>query len=270
MEDRVHPHAERVSVHLIRHQTDIRLLVTPCPSNPTPSEAERQLLILSLNRRRIALGLPPVVVDEELSVGARKHCEFLNLNPERVRGGLTAHLEAEGLPGYSVQGALAAKASVISYCAPSQAIELFFASVFHRLPLLSPHLAQVGLGTLTPARDLVGDVRADDTFRSIPSVKAITVLDVQSKLDWTCLSGGVVPVKFPAPGDLDVPLHFGGEVPSPLPASHPSHQLAGFPITLTFFQEWRKTIDLRVAVATLHECVPPPTVGGPESSSVLK
>lgn len=167
-----------------------------------------QAVVERVNALRQAAGLSPVELDADLTDGCRRHVRYLILNRNDSRAQmLNAHYENPQLPGYSEQGLMAANNSIIALNkAPAASVDGWFASLYHRIPLLRASLLRVGFAS-------------DGGF---------SVMDVRSGV------GEVEeqPVAFPANGQLDVPLHMQKELPDPLPVTAP--RSAGFPITLQF------------------------------------
>jgi hypothetical protein len=165
-----------------------------------------------LNRARRACGLEPVRISVELSDGCRRHARYLVLNKGNpLIAGLKAHEEQKQLKGYSEAGAKAGKAAVISYVPPSQAVDLWLASLYHRIPLLDPSLEEVGIGY---AGGKGAWASAIDCRSGISPRRTRDV------------------VFYPEDGQREVLRYFGREIPSPLPAGHSG--AAGFPITVYF------------------------------------
>jgi uncharacterized protein YkwD len=105
-------------------------------------------VVAQVNAVRKAAGLPPVRLDAELSSGCQSHARYLSLNEKRPAAqGLAVHREDMDLPGATPEGARAAKASVIAIVLdPQTCVEGWIATLYHRIPILTPDLERVGFG----------------------------------------------------------------------------------------------------------------------------
>jgi hypothetical protein len=173
---------------------------------------EDVMAAVNAHRLRAGLGVPRIVPG--LSRGADLHALYLCKNETQ---GLSGHLEDPKAVGYTEEGARAGKRSVICPFAPHEtpldAVEGLMATLYHRVALLQPGLADAGAGWAF-RRDglgfLVIDVGAD-TGRVDPKV-------------W--------PVVYPVNGQEDVPLDFAlgsKETPNPIPDDG---REAGYPVTI--------------------------------------
>jgi len=114
-------------------------------------DSQRDLALTSvaeLNRQRKSLGLLPVTLQEDLSPGCLAHARYISMNwGHKSLEGLGMHDEVSTLPGYSPEGRLAGKESVIAMGSPpASSIEAWINTFYHRIPLLEPDLASVGVG----------------------------------------------------------------------------------------------------------------------------
>lgn len=167
-----------------------------------------------LNAIRRKAGLNPVTLDDDISKGCRSHAKYLVANARRPEvQGMGAHSEDDKLPGYTIEGLKAAKASVIAIgdYEPRDALDGWMSTLYHRVALLEPGLMRVGFGCARGAR-----------------LGWITVLDFATGRDNGPRSG---PVYWPVDNQTDVPLNFppGGETPNPIPNDKTGR--AGYPIT---------------------------------------
>jgi serine/threonine protein kinase/uncharacterized protein YkwD len=105
-------------------------------------------VLARVNAHRAAAGLAPVVFDAGLSRGCGLHARYLVLNAnEESAQGLGMHDEDRRLPGYSVEGERAGKRGVITtHFDPTDAVDAWVGSFFHRLPFLDARLKRIGLG----------------------------------------------------------------------------------------------------------------------------
>lgn len=183
-----------------------------------------------LNTYRAEAGQPPVTLDPELSRGCLAHARYLAVNaghPATV--GLGAHDEDPKLPGFSEEGRKAGKVADIAIgdYDPLEGLDAWMATLYHRVPLLEPHLKTIGFGCARGRR-----------------LGWIAVLDVGSGRPRASRPGAVF---YPVPDQKDVPLSFpaGGEEPNPIPDDKDGK--AGYPITASF----PENAPLRDATATL-------------------
>jgi len=174
-------------------------------------------VLARVNAYRKFAGLKPVTIDEKLSVGCLAHARYLVINEGHAQlQGLKAHDEFPELPGYSDEGRKAGKASDIGIgdYEPIDAVDSWMATLYHRVPILEPHLQTIGFGCARGRRQ-----------------GWVTVLNVTHG---RTSSDRPSPILFPAPDQVDVPLSFpnGGEEPNPIPDDKDGR--AGYPITAFF------------------------------------
>jgi hypothetical protein len=206
------------------------------------ADPEVKQALAALNEARKACGLDPVKLSTELSAGCRKHSRYLVANKDSpLVAGLKAHEEVKDLKDYSEEGARAAKNSVIHYVPPSKAITGWLATFYHRVPLLQPKLKEVGIGYFQQGTDRACGIDCI-TGASGENAKAI--------------------VFYPDDGQQSVPLVFGPEIPTPIPATHKGP--AGFPITV-YFARNQKIKDVEVKVLGPKKVNIPCFVSTPES-----
>jgi hypothetical protein len=159
------------------------------------------------NGRRLSNGLPPVALDAALSDACLKHCKYME------RYGIT-HTEREGRKSYSPEGAKAGRHSCIGVVGPETSVLRFYASFYHRVPLMHPDTRAVGIA-------------ATKHFSCVDGISG------RKPRAWRW------PVIVPAPDSAGHPARFGTEHPRP----YPDGLKPGFPITLTFHME--KIADAR-------------------------
>lgn len=176
-----------------------------------------------INDYRKIAELPPVTVDPALSKACQAHADYMLKNYDvAFNGKLNVHDEDSKLPGFSEAGRKAAKSSVISQGFGRgdglAGIDVWMASFYHRVPLLDPGLAKIGVGFARQGQAggccLVVD-KANGKVRP-----------KQGKV-----------VCYPVEDQKDVPRLFClgfPENPNPLPNNGDSKK-AGQPITVTFF-----------------------------------
>lgn len=166
----------------------------------TPLEvtsAQKDILI-QFNLWRMMNGLPAVTVDQELSIACTRHCEYME------RHGFD-HEEDEAKPGYTPEGAQAGRRSCLSELHPWTSVVMFYATFYHRLPLIDPATRAIGIGKSKRYSAMDGITRREER-------------------PW------LYPIIIPAPNTFHHPTHFALEIPSP----HPEDMRPGFPLTMTF------------------------------------
>jgi len=171
---------------------------------------EAQLGALArINLARLSQGLAPVRLDPELSDACTAHARYLAANA--WTGYTNPHAQDMGPKGASEAGARAASRSVISKNPPEAAVASFLRTYYHRLDLLHPSLATIG-------------INADPA--------GIAVIDVVGARDLPPSEGVLTePVTIPANGSVALYLDAKSEMPTdPVPAM----MTRGHPLTALF------------------------------------
>lgn len=169
-----------------------------------------------VNQYRANAGLKPVELDATLSEACLKHARYLVINEgHKALEGLGAHSEDLSLPGASEEGKDAGIKSNIGIgdYEPTDGVDSWLATLYHRVPVLEPNLRKVGFACARGRRQAW-----------------VTVMNITSGRD----KGRPHAVFYPAPDQTGVPLHFpnGGETPNPIPEDTDGR--AGYPITAFF------------------------------------
>ena len=101
-----------------------------------------------VNEVRRQAGLKGVEMDAALSRGCQAHARYLVANDGRpALEKLGAQNEDRTAPGATAEGAKAGKASILLTVGdPSDAVEGWMRTFFHRLPILAPELQKIGFG----------------------------------------------------------------------------------------------------------------------------
>ncbi len=173
--------------------------------------------------RKLA-GCAPVEVDLELSVGAEAHALYLFVNEGSAKlAGMGVHEEHKDLAGYTDAGARCAATCDIAWGHAEQAVDQWMGTFYHRVPLLAPKLAKIGVGKKDGLKD-----------------GTVVVADMQSGID-AARADEPKFVLFPAPDQQGVPHAFAGEMPDPIPAG--TKGTAGYPVTLTAYDDKANAID---------------------------
>ena len=201
-----------------------------------------------LNDFRRASGLAPVAFSAELSLGAFLHARYLvNEDPAKTAG-MAAHDEVDG-KWKTPEGALAGKRSDISSFNLDAAVDQLMATLYHRVPLLEPGLARVGIGHWEK------------------QLKFHSVIDVMGGKE---KGGAKSVVMCPADGAVKVARMFAvGEVPDPRPQGLKEN--VGTPITLSFYGGGEATAELKDDTGAVVECfvstpAAPANPGRPDNS----
>ena len=197
------------------------------PATVSMEPAEVAAWLAPLNRYRAMVGLAPVTADARLSRGDLLHSHYLALNyapqlPD-LRLGAEAHTEDSAKPGFSAEGAAAARASDVDWMwdphsrpKPPWAIDNWMQVPFHRLQIINPYLHSVGYGTYC------------QDAACFAALNTGTDIDPLSTLP----SPWPKPLVFPPDGSVMDAGAFSGEWPDPL-TSCPGYTLpAGLPVTL--------------------------------------
>jgi uncharacterized protein YkwD len=123
------------------------------PAAPSEAAADSAAFLLALRQVRASAlraqdpEVQTLAFEPELARAAELHARYLALNPELKSRWPAMHEEYADAPGFTPEGALAARNSVIAYNgAPERALAAWLGSFYHRLPLLDPGLFGVGLG----------------------------------------------------------------------------------------------------------------------------
>jgi len=175
-----------------------------------------------LNDQRLAAGVAPVAYSAELSRACRRHARYVVNEDPKNTAGLAMHEELENSPWRTSDGALAGKNSCITSYNLDCAIQPLLATLYHRVPMVAPELAEVGLG----------EAEKDDRYCS--------VIDVLSARDATPHRTIMVP----SDGQTRVPVRFAnGESPDPRPKGAPD--LVGYPITLSWCGDGTATASIK-------------------------
>jgi Cysteine-rich secretory protein family len=166
-----------------------------------------------VNFHRKAAGLDAVVLDPALAKGCALHAQYILKNADNPAvQGAGMHREDPKLPGYTDEGAKAAKTAVIVATSdPVVAVDNWMASLFHRLPLLDQRLTKIGVGYAPGGKS--GGWIVLHTPPVLPGK--------QTK-----------PVLFPPDKQAEVQLRCCKENPSPVPPDKIAS--AGYPITVMF------------------------------------
>jgi hypothetical protein len=220
--------------------------------------SDQRIALATINKARLRDGLPPVVLDPELSAACTAHAAYLWQNG--WSGYTNPHSEEEGKPGYTEAGHVAARSSVIMGEPHTYAIAAYLTTVYHRAGFTDPFLERVGISTLE---------RVPRRFSGTPW---ISVIDVQSgsppreEPDSTWKD----PILVPADGSIGFETDFCGRGEVPAPTPQPS--IRGNPLTVLFARWDHGVIDFEGELVLLEDGkeIPVPTlVAEPQQGSRL-
>jgi len=179
------------------------------PDTGAPSQAAAVAAIERLNHYRNQANTPPVLLDEQLSLGCQAHADYLQINSIDLHVvGLDAHNEYPELQAYSEAGEAAGASSIIYQGVTSvEAVDNWMATFYHRLGLLDVNLLAVGFGSAGgyQVMDVVHGRAQDDAIQSGTAL-------------------------FPSVGMRDAPVAYRQEIPHPIPGD----RSLGVPITVEF------------------------------------
>jgi hypothetical protein len=198
-------------------------------AGPVASVPELRAWLAPLNRYREMVGLPPVTADAQLSRGDSLHSHYLAVNyaslGRDLHLGADAHSEDVAKPGFSDEGAAAARASDVDWVwdprgrpGPWWAIDNWMQAPFHRMPIINPYLRRVGYGTECREAVCFAALNTGTDVARAPAIPA----------PWP------KPVIFPPDGSVIEVGEFSGEWPDPLTSCPGYTSPAGLPITIEF------------------------------------
>lgn len=183
--------------------------------NAGRAEAGEEGMLRLINEYRSAAGLAPVAIDPTLGKGCREHAAYMVLNRGKPQlYSINAHHQDPALPGASPDGAECGKSADLypDVADLRDAVHGWMASVYHRQPIISPRIDRVGIGSAPlPAGERVA---------------------VALRFVYATAEDSRYPVAYPADQQLDVPIDFRNEAPTPIPPG--GSATPGYPFTLQF------------------------------------
>jgi len=191
--------------------------VTECPA-ATPAGPPADALA-AVNTLRAHMGLPCMILVAEINTSAQKHCDYYQQNEADKTCTANAHEEVETCAGF-VAKSFSARMTAAGYAGqprsevmafsgdPARSIAMWINSVYHRTPLLSPWLAEIGYG-MTENCDTI----------DLGLAKGAKPSDAMT---------GV----YPYPGQVDVPSDFDGSHEGPTPPEPPTGWPSASPVHL--------------------------------------
>ena len=172
----------------------------------TPSQVAAVVLV---NRLRASNGLPPVLLDGDLSAACTAHANYLAGNA--WDGHSNPHAQDLGPKGASPAGAAAAVRSVIQDDPPDVALRDCWRTFYHRVGLMGPALDRIGVNAEPPLLTVVDVARGYGEGVKVTGVGVIRELTGE---DWPWTD----PVFVPADGSAGLPVAASPEMPKgPVP-----------------------------------------------------
>ncbi len=190
-----------------------------CPAGPSSATSAQQTALKVVNAARTAAGAKCDRMVASLNTSTTKHCTYYATNKSAGASQCIAdpHTEVSGCQdyvaanfwqrmsaaGYSGSPAFEDMAFVDN---PTNAVNTWINSIWHRTPILSPWVIDIGYGKATGC---------DTTDFGTGSVMAASTV-----------------VTWPYAGQTNVPRSFNGNYEGPPPPAPPSGWPSGYPITL--------------------------------------
>lgn len=243
--------SQSVSTLLPEHAREVLNPQPAADSSNIPSALETSSTVSSsegwlarVNYYRAMAGLDPVSEDSKMSDADSKHARYLVKNyADSTKIGLDMHREDKNNKWYTPEGFVAARTSDVIppgaiQLTEKQAIDMWVAGPFHRLPILNPSLKQAGFGSYSEdgesamALELRRPTVLEDPNAPSPSHRSF-IRPEQPAYEELPGNGARRIIEFP-PANPAVPLAAfdSGEWPNPL-ASCPGYKApTGIPITL--------------------------------------
>jgi hypothetical protein len=190
-------------------------MVTACPAaagNTPPDTA-----LSTVNDLRAHMGLPCMALVPEINTSAQKHCDYYQQNTANKTCIANAHVEVATCAGFvaanfndrmTAAGYTGSpRSEVMAFSGePVAAIGQWINSVYHRTPLLSPWIRDMGYG-------VTADCDTIDMGQGTKTPDAVTAV-------------------YPYPGQTGVPLNFDGSHEGPMPPAPPSGWPSASPVHL--------------------------------------
>jgi uncharacterized protein YkwD len=233
--------------------------IAPSADETSSSAPSSDSWLARINYYRAMAGLDPVSKNSKMSDGDVKHARYMVKNyVGRTNLGLDMHRESKDNQWYTAEGSIAGRTSDVIppggiELTDKQAIDLWVAGPFHRLPILNPSLKEAGFGSYDEdgesamALQLRKPTALEDSTAFKPAPRSYIMPDRSGEEDESSAGTSRV-VEFP-PANATVPLAAfdSGEWPNPL-ASCPGYKApTGIPITL----QLGGTVPPKIQSATL-------------------
>jgi uncharacterized protein YkwD len=189
--------------------------LTVCP--PSAGATPPDTALAAVNDLRAHMGLSCMTLVTEINTSAQKHCDYYQQNQDDKACTGNAHVEVATCAGYVAANfnermtAAGYKGSprseVMAFSGnPASAISQWINSVYHRTPLLSPWIREMGYG-MTADCDTIDMGLGTKTPDDVSAV-------------------------YPYPGQTGLPLSFDGSHEGPMPPAPPSGWPSASPVHL--------------------------------------
>lgn len=189
--------------------------VTECPAPAGNTNPE--LALVAVNTLRAHMGLPCMALVDAINTSSQKHCDYYQQNLQNKDCIANAHAEVETCAGYvdaqffnrmTKAGYTGSpRSEVMAFSGnPTSAIAQWINSVYHRTPLLSPWIREMGYG-------MTDDCDTIDMGQGAKTADDVTAV-------------------YPYPGQIDLPVSFDGSHEGPTPPEPPTGWPSASPIHL--------------------------------------
>jgi len=133
---------------------------TECPAPPDGTAAAAVTALNTINQLRVAAGAGCATFSQAIADGATKHCEYYAANSSNQMCIADPHSEVMACTGFTGTS-FAARAKAAGYTGspafevmafvnnPQSAVSTWVNSVWHRIPILSPWVTELGYGAAT-------------------------------------------------------------------------------------------------------------------------
>lgn len=186
-----------------------------CPAPPAGVSPQAAEAYSAVNSVRAAMGVPCATMVPEINTAAQRHCDYYSTNRSMSRCVSNPHVEVMDCPGFTGQQffdrmraagyrGIPAFEDMAFLNNPRGAVQMWIDSVWHRTPVLSPWVQEIGYGG-APGCDTM------DFGRGMPA-PATTV------------------AVYPYPDQTNVPTSFDGRLEGPPPPAPPTGWPSGYPI----------------------------------------
>jgi len=191
--------------------------LTECPAAPAGSPPGAATALASVNLLRAHMGIPCMALVEPINGSAQQHCDYYQQNKASMACTGNAHVEVETCPGFVAANFFdrmtkagytgSPRSEVMAFSGdPASAVAQWINSVYHRTPLLSPWIREMGYGSSA-------DCDTIDMGQGAKTADDVSAL-------------------YPYPGQVDVPRDFDGSHEGPMPVEPPSGWPSGSPMHL--------------------------------------
>lgn len=190
-------------------------VVTACPAPPGNTGPE--MALVAVNDLRAHMGLTCMTLVDAINTSSQKHCDYYQQNLQNKDCIANAHAEVDTCAGYVDKDFFnrmtkagytgSPRSEVMAFSGnPTSAIAQWINSVYHRTPLLSPWIREMGYG-------MTDDCDTIDMGQGTKTVDDVTAV-------------------YPYPGQTDLPINFDGSHEGPTPPMPASGWPSASPVHL--------------------------------------